>query len=347
MSDGKGKGRAINQEDADNPDTADQSLSISSSILERVAASAGGLVRSAFTAPASNELSDAVSVARTSTGKSQQSGESSSHSSAECSRSHMQTQLPALQGKSLPSFRVGHREEHIKAAESEFSSFLEGIDSFTPSELLHQADPFPGQATDRQLEVANIRAEDRHGQTGEIAYNTVDEQRLHDGDAVLSILSNLSATMEELEAAPADEEPFNWNLTDQQVSHLRMLVDKLFPPADQHTSMSAQHPLNLVPSMFLTSANSNPLLWTNTNLEESYLHFGRDTPRDAARQMWMNQWDDVLTRYTDEVWGDLLPLVAEARGEINAMKENPPGTIVEQSKALRRLGMVLNQVRKL
>jgi hypothetical protein len=175
----------------------------------------------------------------------------------------------------------------------------------------------------------------------------VDEQQLHDGDAVLSILSDPSATMDELEDLQVEEEAFNWNLTDPQISQLRVIVDELFPPADPHISMSAEHPLNLVPSMASTSDTSHPLPLIDTNLEESYLYFGRDIPQGAAREMWMDQWEGVLTRYTDEVWGNLLPLVTEAREEINAMKENPSGSTLEQSKALRRLRMVFNHVRKL
>jgi hypothetical protein len=347
MVDGKGKGRASNLDNSNELSIDDQSPHRSSSILERVSASATGLAHSAFAAPTSNELSDATTAALTSTGKGRQLGRSSG-SLAEGSRSNQQTGLPTSQGQSLPSIRAGHREEHIIDAESEFSSFLDGIDSFTPSsELYNQADPSVGQALDIPLERANGGIDTHRGQAGQVLYNSVDEQQQHDGDAVLSLLSNPSVTTNELEVLSVEDEALNWDLTDQQISRLRTLVDELFPPPDEHISMSAEHPLNLIPHMDSTTTTSDPVPFIDTTLEYSNMHFGQDVPRDAARQMWMEQWEGVLTRYTDEVWGNLLPLVVEARKEIKTIKEGHSGATIEQSKALRRLRLVLNHVRKL
>jgi hypothetical protein len=346
MNNGKGKGRAGNLDDSNRPSIDDQSPHSSSSIIERVTASATGLAHSAFAAPTSNELSDAASAALTSTGKGRQLG-GSSGSLAESSRANQQTGLPTSQGQSLPSIRAGYREEHIRDAESEFSSFLDGIDSFTPSsESYSHADPSLGQALDIPLDRANGRTDTHGDQAGQIWYNTVHEQQQHDGDAVLSILSHPSAMTNELEDLPVEEEVLNWDLTDQQISRLRTLVDEIFPPPDQHISMSAEHRLNLIPNMVSTPAPSDPVLFNDTTLEESYIYFG-DVPRNRARQMWMEQWEGVLTRYTDEVWGNLLPLIVEAREEIKAIKEDRPETTIDQSKALRRLRLVLDHVRKL
>jgi hypothetical protein len=346
MNDGKGKGRASNLDEGDKP-PIDQSSHNSSSILERVTASVTGLAHSAFAAPTSNELSDTASAALTGTGKGRQLG-GSSGSWAESSGASQQTRLPTSQGQSLPSIRAGHKEEHIRDAESEFSSFLDGIDSFMPSSEPHsQADLSQGRALDTPLERANIRIDTGHDQAGQVLYNTVDEQQQHDGDAVLSILSHPSATTDELEALSMEEEVLGWDLTDQQISRLRTLVDELFPPPDQHISMSAEHPLNLIPDMVSTPATSEPVPFIDTTVEESRMYFGQDVPQNMARQMWMEQWEGVLTRYTDEVWGSLLPLVVEAREEIKAIKEDRPGSTIEQSKALRRLRLVLDHVRKL
>jgi len=345
MIDGKGKGRASNFDNSNKPSIDGQSPHRSSSILERVTASATGLAHSAFAAPTSNELSDAATAALTSTGKGRQP-DGSSGSLAESSHSNQQTRLPTSQGQSLPSIRAGHREEHIIDVESKFSSFLDGIDSFTPSsEPYSHADPFPRQALDIPLERANGRTDTR-SEAGLVWYNTVHEQQQHDGDAVLSILSHPSAITNELEALPVEEEVLDWNLTDEQISRLRTLVDDIFPPPEKHISMSAEHQLNLIPDMFSTPTTSDPVPFNDTNLEESYMHFD-NIPRNKARQMWMEQWEGVLTRYTDEVWGNLLPLVIEAREEIKAIKEDRPENTIEQSKALRRLRQILGHMRKL
>jgi hypothetical protein len=347
MNDEKGKGRASDLDRSDKPSVNEPPLHSSSSILERVTASATGLAQSAFATPTSNELSDAASAALTSTGKGRQVG-GNSGSWAESSRANQQSALPTVQGQSLPSIRAGHREEHIRDTESEFSSFLDGIDSFTPSfEPYSKADlSSHGQALDILPEHANGVTDTRRDQDGEIQYNTVDEQQQHDGDAVLSILSYPSAITDELEALSMEEENFNWDLTDQQISRLRALMDENFPPPNQHISMPVEHPLNLVPNI-VSTPTSEPVPYIDATLEERSMYFGPEVPRNTARQMWMEQWEGVLTRYTDEVWGNLLPLVMQARRDIKAIKVDCPGTSIEQSKALRRLRMVLSHVRKL
>lgn len=347
MNDGKGKGRASNLDDSNKHSIDDQSPHSSSSILERVTASAVGLAHNAFAAPTSNELSDAASAALINTGKSRQLG-GSSGSWAESSRANQQTGLTTSQGQSLPSIRAGHREEHIRDAESEFSSFLDGIDSFTPSsEPYSHEGSSQGHALGRPLEHANERKNTPSDQARQALYNTMDEQQQHDGDAVLSILSHPSATTDELEALPVEEGALNWDLTDQEISRLRMVVDELFPPPDQHISMSVEHPLNLIPGMISTPATSDPVPFIDATLDESYKPSSQDVPRNTARQIWMEQWEGVLLRYTDEVWGNLLPLVVEAREEIKVIKEDCLGATMEQSKALRRLRLVLDHVRKL
>lgn len=344
MDDDKGKGRASNLDDGDKPPIEGSPLYSSSSLLERVTASATGLAQSAFAAPTNNELSDAASGALTSTGKGRQLDRSSG-SWAESSHANQPSGLPITTGQSLPTIRSGHREEHIRDVEDEFSSFLEGIDSFTPSSELRQTTPSRGHEVDKPLERAHGSTDTHRNQAGEVLYNTVDEQQRHDGDAVLSILSHSSVTSDELDSLPVEDEVINWGLTDQQISRLRALMDEIFPWPDQHVQISVEHPLNLVPNMVSNPATSDPALSMGTSLEESYMYFG-DVPQNKARQVWMEQWEGVLTGYTDEVWGNLLPLVVEAREEVKVIKDDP-GTNLEQLKALRRLRLVLDHVRKL
>jgi hypothetical protein len=346
MNDEKGKGRASDHKEHDKPPINDPPFHSSSTLLDRVTASATGLAQSTFAAPSSNELSNVVSSALTSAGKGRQVGRSSS-SWAESSRAN-QNGIPAPQGQSAPSLRTTHREEHIIDAESQFSSFLDGIDSFTPSsEPYDKADTSsPGLVLDVPPKRAGGVIYTHSDQVGEIQHNTVDEQQHHDGDAVLTILSYPSATTDGLEAFSLEEEKCDWNLTDQQISQLRPLLDELFPPSSQHISMPVEHPLNLVPNMVSISTASDPVPSTEAYPEDSYQYFG-DITRNMARQMWMEQWEDVLSRYTDEVWGSLLPLVVEAREEVKAIKDDYLGATIEQSKALRRLKLVLDHVRKL
>lgn len=347
MNGEKGKGRANDLGESDKPPFDKPSLHDSNSILERVSASATGLAQSAFAAPARNELSDAESAALTGVGKGHQAG-GSSGSWAESSRINQQSGLPTPQILSLLSIRAGHKEEHIRDVESGFSSFLDGIDSFTPSsEPLDKSDPSSHErALDVLPEHASILTGIRRDLAEEVRYNTVDEQQQHDGDAVLSILLYPSTTLDHLEALSVEEEAFNLDLTDQQISRFRELIDDLFPPPNQHIPTPIEHPLNLLPHVVSASTTSDPTISLDTTPEEFHTYFG-DVPRNEARQMWIEQWEGVLTKYTDEVWGNLLPLVVEAREEVKAIKEDKPTTTLEQSKALRRLRLVLDHVRKL
>ena len=346
MNDGKGKRRAKGDEDTENPAASDSVAQSSSSMLGRLTASVAGLAQSAFTAPSSNELSDRASAALTSTGKGPQAGGSHSSAWAESSRTSQQPPLPTLQGHFSSSFRSGHNEEHSRYSEAEFSSFLDGIDPFTTgSDVQGGASLTSGQKNVTPLEdirVRNETVENRHGRT---MYNSVEEQQRHDGDEVWAILSKPSTISDDLEPFQDEDAGVNWNLTDQQISRLRMIMDELLPAPDSHIPQRIDHPMNLVPPILSNTPvhQSNPI----TAIEEDrILYFGSSISQEIAKQTWMNQWESVLTRYADEVWGNLLPLVTEARQEIIVLKGEPAAALPEPPTALRRLQLVLDHLRK-
>ena len=68
-------------------------------------------------------------------------------------------------------------------------------------------------------------------------------------------------------------------------------------------------------------------------------------PRDAVSKNRLGEiqpWIDILDRYHDEVWGEMLPLVKEAREELNAATEKQ--TLPRDGPAIRRLKMVLQHL---
>ncbi|KAI5864990.1 hypothetical protein GGS23DRAFT_557122 [Durotheca rogersii] len=65
---------------------------------------------------------------------------------------------------------------------------------------------------------------------------------------------------------------------------------------------------------------------------------------DEARSIWVSQWEHVLSSYTDEVWGDFIPLVSAAREELRSLSESPGGTSQTGLKALHRLRQILAHV---
>ncbi|ODA76770.1 hypothetical protein RJ55_08041 [Drechmeria coniospora] len=67
--------------------------------------------------------------------------------------------------------------------------------------------------------------------------------------------------------------------------------------------------------------------------------------RAAAQQVWLRQWSQVLSAYTNEVWGDVSHLVAEAKHEVSQLSTAEQQDSGE-TKALRRLRLILAHVRR-
>lgn len=86
-----------------------------------------------------------------------------------------------------------------------------------------------------------------------------------------------------------------------------------------------------------TGFQSDESLW----LVPDYERGGR-----RGGEKWKSEWEAVLNGYVDEVWGGLLPLVKEARGELkDEGGEGGAGKERRELKALRRLEIVLGHLR--
>lgn len=320
MSDGngnrKGKSRATTQ---DTEETAPSNeASNTQSLFSRITASATGLTRSTFTAPSANELNNqaATSLASSGKGHSLSSNRDGNSAWTESSGTTRQANHGQASGSGSAGLRSQHHEQHIQKSENEFSSFLDGIDSFTPSENL-------GANSDRGLE--DVLREDPWGRPQAALHQqertgperTVAEQETRDGEEVLAILITPTRGDEDFEIAINDQD-YDWGLSQQQLIQLRAMTREIFPSSEPHTSVAVDHPLNLNPS------------------------FEGETME--AREHWKEQWEGVLTRYTDEVWGGLLPLVKQARQEMDEMGDD--GNVKEKPTALRRLEAILGHLQK-
>ena len=309
-SKGKGKSRALPQEN--NDPTPSNESSNSTSLLGRIAASASGLTQNALNPPTTSEVNQSAAALRNS-GKGQLPRNTGSGSSA---RAESSKQTPANHGPAsdtgLAGLRSGHQGTHIQQSESEFSSFLDGIDSFTPSENLGST------STDGRLNRAWERAHSPLSEQGtQVPERTVAEQQSRDGEDVLAILSSPPILEEHFGAQLEDDENYDWGLTPEQLHQLRSMTREIFPLAPQHAAVHPDHSLNLNPS------------FVGETME--------------AREHWKEQWEGVLTRYADEVWGGLLPLVKEARLEMEEVGEEP---VKEKPTAVRRLEAILGHLQK-
>jgi hypothetical protein len=317
MGEFKGKGRATGTEDGD-PNVLETT---EPSLLSRVAASASGLTQDAFANPKGNELNERAAAALSNTGK----GQSSSKTPGQGSWAESSKLIQPSQANGSSTLRSGQSEAHVKQSENEFSDFLNGTDTFVPSEgvdlaqrsyELHfeqfwaasQPGPQPGpQPTFSKLPFTLPAI-------GTSASFTIVEQERHDGDEVLALLSGPPASDEQFEAQE-DEEHYDWGLSQDQIIELRAMTKEMFPDSKPHTGIAAENPLNLVP------------------ISDEY-----------DKQEWFEQWEDVLSRYADEVWGGLLPLIKEARNEVEEMRSG--ASHGEQPKALRRLNAILSHLQR-
>lgn len=315
MADRKGKAPADCVEADDHTIVIDNSIETNTkSITEKVVASAKGLAQSTFAAPTNKELSAHAIAAAASAGKGQLSYAYESPTWEGSSRPTHQDATSLSLGQEAP-FRT-HEDKHIANAEAEFTSFLDGVVPFSCTTVIRHSDGLTDQF--RNHETCKP-FECRHDEP-QIGFVTVKEQQLHDGEAVSAILSQTANVLVE---APGiykefdEDEPVTWIFNPGQRAqwHERLCTD--FPQLHLHTAVDNHNPLNLMPLIETTG---------------------------ESRESLVAQWENVLNRYTDDVWGDLLPLVKKARGEVAAFRQDPVEAVSLHPKALRRLGLVLGHL---
>ncbi|KAL2066538.1 hypothetical protein VTL71DRAFT_2609 [Oculimacula yallundae] len=315
MSSSKGKGRAEPPQDDSKPDPSTQDSS--SSLLSRVAASATGLTRNAFTTSNPSELNQQAAAALSSSNKTQSIPNTGTSSNTWAESSRASQAQPNSQASSS-GLRTGHSEQHAQLSETEFSDFLDGIDSFVPSESFGQ---IPVSERSKAFGDAWELSRDTRQPQHSPANRTIAEQEQQDGSDVLAILSNPSSLDSQMEGPPPldeDDANYDWGLTPAQIAKLRELTKDILPVPPQHADSSVDNPLNLLPDF---------------------------RGQEGAREQFVEEWEGVLSRYADEVWGGLAPLVREARKEVEEVKASS-GSEHEatEMKAVRRLGAILGHL---
>lgn len=356
MNDDKGKGRASavpNESLKDGASDAPNQMSAFSKIIS----SAAGLAGSAISVPSSKEVNDAHGAYLGESGKSRPASTSNSTSSwAESSNSGGRINRS---GAPEPArLRNGHEELHVLHMESEFSLFLDGFASSPTFDGIGPLMPPQDLPPSLEQELSTNAGVDRFAPTqGDFvrravrapqttsdhvdrqrnANCTVQEQERLDGVEVLAILNGPSV-MDENIGSNEDLDNYDLRLTAEQMSKIRSITDKILPPAQMHTAPAPGHPLNLRPNL-----NVFPAAVSTFDYDLSV----PIDPENEARNTWlafMDQWDNVLAAYTDEVWGNLLPLVKEARQEIETFVDGRD--VPETPMALRRLGLILSHFRR-
>lgn len=155
--------------------------------------------------------------------------------------------------------------------------------------------------------------------------------------AEVSFLLSRSDMMDVEPLTMADIEPSDQTVADlfgtnQYTAEERQIADRMkssLPPPAEHHSIHPLNPLNLIPGV-------EELALSLEEGEGSYLNFD-----SLQREHWLHEWDDVLNRYSDDVWGDGLSDLEQVRTKLHKVAET--GQTLD-SKAVNRLKMILGHI---
>lgn len=332
------------------------------SMSSRITASASGLARDLFTNASAQDAHAAFTSASGLSAKlpnGSSSSASSTWSEALPARPNGSSTGNASGGQSYSNegFREASSASH-QAPDFDFDAFLQGQDAQEyqltneptrtwPDEYLLQN----GQSTDDW--VAHFQT---HGGISKGAPRidspwqnqnrngaTVDHDKYDDGAAVRDILSFPDATDYEYNMLSESTQDPPSNMSSPKFSPQEQeMVQKIkssLPPPPQHRSLGQDHPLNLRPE-FAADAHTEHALRELVDVLQSEQERAilNDTP---VQKEFLADWEDVLTSYTDHVWGDMLSIVKEARSQLQEVKS---GMNRLDNKAVARLRMILGHV---
>lgn len=307
-SEGKGKGKAQGGSDKEATERAG-----SNSVLSRLGQSATALSKSVVQGtPAVNDLANLA--------PSEKSGPSSSSSKAG-TLGESASRAAASSTSGASAFRSEHTNAHVAAEEAAFSDFLDSTNVFVP------ANPIGLEKAWDTATSANMKPTISPG-----AYeSSVAQQQKRDGSEVVQLLSQLDEEMPEYDGQVI--------LSEQELRSLRQALFEDGSPS-QISASDWNNMLNFVPDFLHSHEDSHGMPEAS---ESSYMTLGVTDTAEAG-QLWLNEWNRVLTGYNDEIWGDLGDLVRQARTEVQKIQDDQEGQM-QDPVALRRLRTVLHRVR--
>lgn len=340
----------------DHSDGAD--VTTKPSMATRLGDSASGLMSDVLGTSSANGLLSRFAAGTTDGSKSQSSSSTSGPSESSTAVQNFKSgpnagvasseaAIPRESFRSSPT--VTQRTE--KGAQYEFDEFLFNGDG-----------PLVAEHGTKEIYNGRLNSHTEHDQMPVMVTQSATSLPLNgDGAAVVALLSepdfsadDPSAYQDMYDQEVAVTDPLISRLTSQQLDLLTKIKAQL-PQPPIHRAPAPTNPLNLLPSFDQLSSDTNGQSgWnatTTLHAGESYTYLTSDSTntwshgevsnrqfRDGT-EAHLLQWLDVLNRYQDEVWGDILPLVQDARKEIEQAK-NRNDNEVHEGPAVRRLGMV-------
>lgn len=235
----------------------------------------------------------------------------------------------ALEGSSSAApttsgIRSGQTEAHTAAEEQSFSDFLDSTMTFVlaaPAEL-EPISQEPTRGSPGPTIHRNMRA---------VVASSVAEQQERDGLEVVRILSRLEKGVPNYEGEIV--------VSETELKGLRQALFGDGSPAELSAN-DWDNALNFVPEILGDGGFGSKGPDASA---DRYSHLGVTDPAEAG-SLWLEQWNRVLTSYTDEVWGDLSGIVKRAQTEIEQVRQGSyfrPAT----APAVQQLRSILTHVR--
>ena len=310
-----------------------QGLEATANLPQRIGESASGLVKESFRRPSPKDVTGvlaSLNIEYAKAGSSSGSTGTGEPSLAFRSSSHYE-QVTSDLGEPLRLNRNDGKFSRFHGQVT-FDEFLAG-----PNEFGHEsrfAQDGHSLSSDQQsgfsLGIARKNLPRvQEGETWKLQENENFADQNNDGAAVVALLSDPAFAVDEehssiLNSKSDRGERRNYERP-QRGKGLAKRSDTSRPPIS----------LDLVPDFGAPWNLGHASLVTEKGIQERG-HFLESRSGD------IQPWIDILDRYHDEVWGDMLPLVQEARKELKAASESQ--TCHQDGPAIRRLRMVLQHL---
>ncbi|CAD6594088.1 MAG: hypothetical protein ASARMPREDX12_008092 [Alectoria sarmentosa] len=298
---------------------------------QRIGESASGLVKESFKRPSPKDITGVLASLNTENAKAGSSSSSTSTSEPSMafrSSSHYE-QVTSDHGEPLCLNRKDGKISRFHGQVT-FDEFLAG-----PNEFGHEsgfAQDGHALSTDQQsgFSLGVARENSPRVQEGE-TWKTQGENEdfadhNNDGAAVVALLSDLAFAVDEEPSSILD----SGSDRGERRNYERLETGK--GPAERSDTLRPPISLDLVPDFGAPWNLGHASLVTEKGIQQRG-HFLESRFGD------IQPWIDILDRYHNEVWGDMLP---EARKELKAANESQ--TCHQDGPAIRRLRMVLQHL---
>ncbi len=301
---------------------------------QRIGESASGLLKETFNRASPRAASGTLASLNTDNVKAASSSSSTGtgESSWALRSSPQYEQASLIQGETIRS--DGKGDKYVRPhSQFAFDEFLAGLNDLERESKLARDEP--ALSVDQQSGCPLEIAEDNLSRVQERrTWKMQDENKdcadqYNDGAAVVALLSDPALTMDEEASSTLNLE----NARGKGRNYKRLQTEKR--SAESGDAIHLSNPLDLVPDFSARWNSSQASLAFQKNGSEGG-HLLEPRQRDVQ------PWIDILDKYHDEVWGEMLPLVREAREEFKAANENQ--TCSQDGPAIQRLKMVLQHL---